>query len=149
MLLFAKFYHYWSLKFPTTSIFVKIYDKNNKNYLNMWRIKLYLSNFLFCIKNVSLHQFRILLSMLLQMQSFDKGQRTKNGLHIAIPQQTELPHPLLRSSSSKTSTIVHQQRYTRIKYTCKAFHLQKLKSFGRGPEYPVLDPPPPPLSSFT
>ena len=39
--------------FPTPLIFVKIYDKNNKNYPNV-----YLLNFLFFIKNVSLHQFR-------------------------------------------------------------------------------------------
>ena len=58
MLLLTKFYHYWSLMFPTHLIFVKIYDKNNKNYPNVWRIKLYLSNCLFCIKIVSVHQFR-------------------------------------------------------------------------------------------
>ena len=31
---------------------------NSKNYLNVFRIKLYLSNLLFCIKNVSLHQLK-------------------------------------------------------------------------------------------
>ena len=77
-----------------------------------------------------------------KLQSFDKHKRTKNTLQIALRQQTELPHPLLRSSSSKTTTIVRKQRYTRIKYTCKAVHLQKIKSFGRGPEYPPYGDPP-------
>ena len=77
-----------------------------------------------------------------KLQPFDKHQRTKNSLQIAFRQQTELPHPLLRSSSSKTTTIVREQRYTRIKYTCKAVHLQKIKSFGRGPEYPLMETPP-------
>ena len=31
---------------------------NSKSYLNVYRIKPYLSNLLFCIKSVSLHQFR-------------------------------------------------------------------------------------------
>ena len=87
-----------------------------------------------------------------KLQSFDKHKRTKNTLQIALRQQTELPHPLLRSCSSKTTTIVREQRYTRIKYTCKAVHLQKIKSFGRGPEYPLMEtpppPPPPPLPSL-
>ena len=32
-----------------------------------------------------------------KLQSFDKHQRAKNTLQIALHQQTELPHPLLRS----------------------------------------------------
>ena len=84
-----------------------------------------------------------------KLQSFDKQQRTKNTLQIALHQQTELPHPRLRSSSSKTTTIVREQRYTRIKYTCKAVYLQKIKSFGRRPEYPLWrSPPHPPLRGF-
>ena len=78
-----------------------------------------------------------------KLQSFDKHPRTKNCLQIAFRQKTELPHPLLRSSSSKTTTIVREQRCTSIKYTCKAVHLQKIKSFGRGPEYPLMETPPP------
>ena len=67
-----------------------------------------------------------------KLQSFVKHQSTKNTLQIALRQQTELPHPLLRRSSSKITTFVREQRYTRIKYTCKVVHLQKIKSFGRG-----------------
>ena len=81
-----------------------------------------------------------------KLQSSNKHQRTKNTFQIALRQQTEIPHQLLRSSSSKTTTIVREQRYTRIKYTCKAVRLQKIKSFGRGPEYPLMETlPPPPL----
>ena len=113
----------------------------------MWRIKYYLSNFFILYKNcfsTSVQTF--FCSFYCKLQSFDKHQRIKNSLRIAFRQQTELPHPLLRSSSSKTTTIVRKQRYTRIKYTCKAVHLQKIKSFGRGPEYPLMEtPPPPPL----
>ena len=76
-----------------------------------------------------------------KLQSFDKHQRTKNALQIDLRQQTELPHPLLRSSSSKTTPIVREQRYTRIKYTCKVVHPQKIKSFGRGQNTPLWRPP--------
>ena len=78
-----------------------------------------------------------------KLQSFDKHQRTKNTLKIDLRQQTELPHPHLRSSILKTATIVRIQRYTRIKNTFKAVHSQKIKSFGRGPEYPLMETPPP------
>ena len=78
-----------------------------------------------------------------KLQSFNKHQRTKNTFQIALRQQTELPHPLLRSSSLKTVTIVREQRYTRIKYTCKANHLQKIKLLGGGQKYPLMETPPP------
>ena len=110
----------------------------------MWRILLYFSNILFCIKIVSLHKFRhssVHFFANCNLLTNTKGQ--KNSLQIAFRQQTELPHPLFRSSSSKTTTIVRKQRYTRIKYTCKVVHLQKIKSFGRGPEYPLIGTPSP------
>ena len=132
--------------FPTTWIFIKMYDKNSKNYPTVWRIKLYVSIFLFCIKIVSLHQFRhSSVHVLANRHPFDKHQRTKNNLQIALRQQTELPHPLLTSSSSKTTNIVRKQRYTRTKYKYMAVHLQKIKSFGRGPEYPLVETPRPPF----
>ena len=77
-----------------------------------------------------------------KLQSFDKHQRTKKSLQTALRQQTEFPHQLLRSSSSKTTIIVREQRYIRIKYTCKAIHLQKIKSFGRGQNTHLWRPPP-------
>ena len=36
---------------------------------------------------------------------------------------------------------MHEQRYTRIKYTYKVAHLQNIKTFGRGPEYPIMETP--------
>ena len=94
-------------------------------------------SFIFCVKIVSLHSSGI--PCYCNLKFFDKHQRTKNSLQIALRQQTELPHPLLRSSSSKTTTIVWKQRYTRIKCTCKA--VQNIKSFGRGPYTPLWRPP--------
>ena len=125
--------------FPTTSIFEKIYDKNNKNNHNVWRIKLYLSFFFILYKNcfsTSVQAF--FCPCYCKLQSFDKHHRTKNTLQIRLRQ---LPQPHLRSSSSKTTTIVRKQRYARIKYTCKAVHLQKIKLFGRGQNTPLWRPP--------
>ena len=119
--------------FPITSIFVNIYNKNNKNYLNVGRIKLYLSNFVFCIKIVSLHQFRhFSVHVMANCNPSKNTKGQKNSSKIALRQQTELPHPLSRSSSLKATTILREQRYTRIKYTCKAVHLQKKKQHGGG-----------------
>ena len=81
------------------------------------------------------------MSLLLQIAILDKHQRTTNSLQIASCQQTELPHLLSRSSSSKTTTIVRKQRYNGIKNTCKAVHPQKIKSYGRGPEYLLMETP--------
>ena len=128
MLLLTKFYYFWPFVFPTISIFIKIDDKNNKNYPNVWRIKSYLLNVFTVYKNcfcTSVQAF--FCPIYCKLQSFDKHQRIKNSLQIAFRQQAELPHPLLRSSSSKTTIIVRVQRYTRIKYTCKVVHLQKIK----------------------
>ena len=36
---------------------------------------------------------------------------------------------------------MRKQRYTRINYTCKAVHLQKIKSFGRVQNTPLWRPP--------
>ena len=106
-------------------------------YPNVWRIKLYLSNFLFCIKIVSLPQIRH--SSVHVIANCNRLTNTK-GQKI-LYKLPELPHPLLRSSSSKTTTIVREQRYTRIKYSCKAVHLQKIESFGRGQNTPLWRPP--------
>ena len=128
--------------FPTTSIFIKDRTKITKitqlcgelNY-SFQTVYLYKKCFSTSVQAVFCPSY-------CKMHFFDKHKRTKNNLQIAFRQQTELPHPLLRSSSSKTTTIVREQRYTRIKYTCKAVHLQKIKSFGRGPEYPLMETPP-------
>ena len=114
--------------YVTTWIFIKIYDKNNKNCPNVRRTKLYVTIFLFCIKIVSLRQFRhSSVHVIANCNPLTNTKGQKNSLHIALRQQTEIPHPLLTSSSSKTTTIVREQRYTRIKYTCKAVHVQKTK----------------------
>ena len=102
----------------------------------VWRIKLYLSNFLFCIKIVSLHQFRHSSVHIIANYNPLTNTKEQNTLQIVLRQQID--------SSSKTTTIVREQRYTRIKYTCKAVHLQKIKSFDRGPEYPLMETSPPP-----
>ena len=132
--------------FPTPLIFVNIYDKNNKYYPNVRRIKLYLLNFLFCIKIVSLHQFRhssVNFIANCNPLTNTKGQK----IVYKVSSVNRGPHPLLTSSSSKTTTILRKQRYTRIKYTFKAVHLQKLKSFDRGPEYPLMESPRPLFSN--